>query len=245
MADGKWTGKLGKTSRVLAIAALVVAGIGLTLARYNIVDKLDGFYGMLMGALAAVLACVLALISLLMSLRGKGASRAPAAMALILAVPFVAFIATRPAAADGAPAIHDITTNLAAPAEFQSLTVREDNLAGVDTVENWQAIHEGAYADIQPLLLNRPVSVVTEQAHSLAQDRGWEIAAFDAEAGRIEATDYVSYIRFEDIVVIEVTPSPDNSGSVVNMRSISQIGVSDLGVNAKRIRAFLSDLEAL
>jgi hypothetical protein len=245
MADGKWTGKTGKTSRVLAIAAVVIAGIGLTLARYNVIDKLDGFYAMLIGALTAALAAVLAIVSLLLSLRGAGASRAPAIIALVLAVPFVAFIATRPAAADGAPAIHDITTDLASPPQFDALTLREDNLAGVDSVEDWQNIHGDAYGDIQPLLLNRPVSLVTEQAHTLAQERDWEIAAYDPAAGRIEAIDYVSYIRFEDIVVIEVTASPDNSGSVVNMRSVSQLGVSDLGVNAKRVRAFLSDLEAL
>lgn len=244
MADGKWTGKLGNTSRNVAIIALVLAGVGLTLARYNVIDKLDGFYGMLIGALLAAVASVIAVISLLMSLKANGVSRKPAIIALVLAVPFVAFIATRPAAADGAPAIHDITTDLASPPEFQTLTIREDNLAGVDTVENWQEIHAKAYGDIQPLLFNRPVSEVTIAAHSVAQDKGWDIAAFDPGAGRIEATDYVSYIRFEDIIVIEVTPSADNSGSEVNVRSVSQLGVSDLGVNAKRIRAFMADLEA-
>ncbi len=244
MADGKWTGKLGKTSRNVAIIALVLAGVGLTLARYNVIDKLDGFYGMLIGALLAAVASLIAVISLLMSLKGNGASRKPAIIALALAVPFVAFIATRPAAADGAPAIHDITTDLASPPEFQTLTIREDNLAGVDTVENWQEIHAEAYGDIQPLLFNRPVPEVTIAAHSVAQEKGWDIAAFDPGAGRIEATDYVSYIRFEDIIVIEVTPSADNSGSEVNVRSVSQLGVSDLGVNAKRIRAFTADLEA-
>jgi len=243
MADGKWTSKLGKTSLICTIIALVLAGAGLTLARFNVIDKLDGFYGMLIGALIAAIACVIAVISLLMSLKGKGASRAPAIIALVLAVPFVAFIASRPAAADGAPAIHDITTDLASPPEFQTLTIRKDNLVGVETVENWKDIHAAAYDDIQPLLLDRPVSEVTIAAHSLAQEKGWDIAAFDPATGRIEATDFVSYIRFEDIVVIEVSPSSDNSSSVVNVRSVSKLGLSDLGVNAKRIRSFLDDLE--
>ncbi len=245
MAEGKWTGRAGKLSRALAIVALVIAGFGLTLARYDVIAKMDGFYAMLIGALIGAVAVLIAVVSLLMSLRNKGASRAPAVIALVLTVPFVAFIATRPAAADGAPPIHDITTDLASPPAFSALTIRDDNLAGVDTVEKWQEMHAGAYSDIQPLLLNRPVSVATQQAFELAQDRGWEIASFNKDTGRIEATDYVSYIRFEDIVVIEVTPSQDNSGSVVNMRSVSQFGVSDLGVNAKRIRSFLADLEAL
>jgi len=242
MADGKWTSKLGKTSLICTIIALALAGAGLTLARFNMIDKLDGFYGMLIGALIAAIACVIAVISLLMSLKGKGTSRAPAVIALVLAVPFVAFIASRPAAADGAPAIHDITTDLASPPQFQTLTIRKDNLVGVETAENWKDIHSAAYGDIEPLLLNQSVSDVTIAAHSLAQEKGWEIAAFDPVAGRIEATDFVSYIRFEDIVVIEITASQDNNGSVVNVRSVSMLGVSDLGVNAKRIRAFLADL---
>jgi len=43
-------------------------------------------------------------------------------------------------------------------------------------------------------------------------------------------------------VVLRVRPTEDGKGSVIDMRSVSRVGVSDLGVNAKRIRKFLADL---
>ncbi|HEV2866129.1 MAG TPA: DUF1499 domain-containing protein, partial [Allosphingosinicella sp.] len=51
------------------------------------------------------------------------------------------------------------------------------------------------------------------------------------------------FFRFRDNVVVRVRPDSDGSGSVVDMRSISRVGVSDVGVNARRVRAFLADLQ--
>ena len=42
--------------------------------------------------------------------------------------------------------------------------------------------------------------------------------------------------------MIRVRPAP-GGGSLVDMRSISRVGGSDVGMNAKRIRAFLADLQ--
>jgi hypothetical protein len=50
------------------------------------------------------------------------------------------------------------------------------------------------------------------------------------------------WVRFKDDVVLRIVPTQDGAGSRVDMRSTSRIGVSDLGVNAKRIRAFLQAL---
>ncbi|MGL5839140.1 MAG: DUF1499 domain-containing protein, partial [Sphingorhabdus sp.] len=50
------------------------------------------------------------------------------------------------------------------------------------------------------------------------------------------------FFRFKDDVVVRVRPTEDAKGSIVDMRSISRVGVSDLGMNAKRVRAFLADL---
>jgi uncharacterized protein (DUF1499 family) len=140
------------------------------------------------------------------------------------------------------PAIHDITTNLANPPAFRTLTLRPDNLAGVGTVAEWQRIHAAAYGDIQPLTIAAPPAEVLAKAEQLARERGWTIASVDRATGQIEATDSVSYIRFYDDIAIRVTPGTDGTSSIVDMRSVSRIGVSDLGVNARRIRSFLADL---
>ena len=81
-------------------------------------------------------------------------------------------------------------------------------------------------------------------AEQLVADRGWELAVADPASGRVEATETVSIYRFKDDIVLRITPNPNGEGSVVNMRSVSRVGISDLGVNGDRIRAFLTDLEA-
>ena len=47
---------------------------------------------------------------------------------------------------------------------------------------------------------------------------------------------------FKDDVVIRITPA--GSGSRVDVRSVSRVGRSDLGANARRIREFLRQLAA-
>jgi len=81
------------------------------------------------------------------------------------------------------------------------------------------------------------------RAEALARDRGWVVANVDARAGIVEATATTLFFRFKDDVVVRVRPDPARpGGSVVDMRSISRVGGSDVGVNAARIRAFLADL---
>jgi uncharacterized protein (DUF1499 family) len=71
---------------------------------------------------------------------------------------------------------------------------------------------------------------------------GWEIVAADAAAGRIEATDTTFFFGFKDDVVIRI--EPDAVGSRIDVRSVSRVGTSDVGTNAKRIRAYLGRLGA-
>ena len=61
------------------------------------------------------------------------------------------------------------------------------------------------------------------------------------EGRRIEATDTTFWFRFKDDVALRVSAVPDGT-SRVDMRSVSRLGRSDLGTNARRIREFLADL---
>jgi uncharacterized protein (DUF1499 family) len=58
--------------------------------------------------------------------------------------------------------------------------------------------------------------------------------------GRLEATDTTFWFGFKDDVVVRVRP--DGTGSRVDVRSLSRVGRSDLGMNARRIRRFLERL---
>ena len=78
---------------------------------------------------------------------------------------------------------------------------------------------------------------------ALVTARGWEVLASDDAAHRIEATDTTRWFGFKDDVAIRVSALPDG-GSRVDMRSVSRVGRSDIGTNARRIREFLADLQS-
>lgn len=133
------------------------------------------------------------------------------------------------------PPIHDVSTDLANPPSFTVLPPRKDNLAGVGTIAAWQALHAKAYGDIQPLTIAIAPDVAITHARAYAQAQGWTIAPTAAD--RLEATETVSPFRFKDDVVVTAIPAPGGSATVVNIRSVSRVGVSDFGLNAARVRA--------
>jgi uncharacterized protein (DUF1499 family) len=239
-----WGPRLTKWSIRLTVAAVAVAGIGLTLARYDLIPKLAGFAGLVGGGLIALVALVVGIGALIAGRGGAAGGRGKLLAALAVSLVYVGFIASRPLVAGEVPAIHDVTTDLANPPQFEVLPLRADNLAGVGTVENWKTIHATSYSDLAPVTLAKPVAEATAQVAALAASKGWTVAKSDPARGHVEATASVSYVRFYDDVVIRITPSADGKGSVVNMRSVSRVGISDFGVNAKRVRAFLKDLAA-
>lgn len=236
--------RLARWSLRIAVASIVVAGVGLTLARYDVIAKMTGFLALLGGGLVAFIALVLGLVSLFAGRRAAWPARTKAWTAMAISLVYVGFLASRPLVAGDGPALHDLTTDLAAPPQFEVLPLRADNLVGVDTVENWQRIHREAYPDLAPVVIAKPVAVVTANAVKLAEQSGWDVAKADPARGHVEATASVSYIRFKDDVVLRIVLTPDGKGSRVDMRSVSRVGVGDLGVNARRIREFLAALAA-
>lgn len=242
--SSKWPERFARWTRTLAIVAVLIALIGLTLARYDVIPKLAGFSAFLFGALIAALGVLVGVLAFIRHHPGVSVGKGALSIALLVCLGYAGFIASRPLTAGEVPAIHDITTDLANPPAFQTLTLRADNLAGVETVEKWREIHAKAYGRLAPLSVEWPVDQTTLEAEKLARAKGWKIVTVDAAKGHLEATASVSYIRFQDDIIIRVTPAPNGKGSVVNMRSVSRIGVSDFGVNAKRIHEFLSELAA-
>ncbi|MEQ1725955.1 MAG: DUF1499 domain-containing protein [Sphingopyxis sp.] len=244
MSDAPWTRRLGKTSLWLVVAALVIAGVGVSLARYDIIAKIPGLFALVGGGVIALLAALIAIPALFLNMRWRAGVGMMAGFALIVGGGYAGFLLSRLATARSVPPIHDITTDLANPPQFTQLRVRVDNLVGVGTLAHWRELHARGYGDIRGITIPRSVAAVTSDAEALARARGWEIVVANPAEGRLEAVAHVSYIRFEDQVVVRVTPMPDGIGSRVDMRSVSRVGIGDQGVNAARIREFLAALSA-
>jgi uncharacterized protein (DUF1499 family) len=103
------------------------------------------------------------------------------------------------------------------------------------------AQQRAGYPDIAPA--DYPVETETafEAAAATARAMGWTVVAMDEAAGRIEAIDRTFWFGFTDDVVIRVRPT--DAGSRIDVRSVSRVGVSDVGTNAARIRAYLARLD--
>ena len=78
------------------------------------------------------------------------------------------------------------------------------------------------------------------QALRAAEAMGWDIVAANAEEGRIEATDTTLWFGFKDDIVVRIQARGDESR--VDVRSVSRVGKSDVGTNARRIRAYVRTL---
>lgn len=251
-----WGQRLSRTAMGLALVGLVIALGGALAAGADIISKLQGLSTLPMGAMAALLAVALAVVALIIHMRRKSASIRHIMLAFLFAVPLLGYIGFFYKSARAVPPIHDVTTDLDNPPAFTKLSLRADNLAVIPDggnaelkamapVDRWKALHRKAYADIKPLAVKGDVAATVDKIADQAKARGWEIALVDKAGGRVEATERVSLYKFADDIVFVVTPDPANPAqSLVNARSVSRIGVSDVGVNARRIRAAFKELAA-
>lgn len=137
------------------------------------------------------------------------------------------------------PRIHDITTDTADPPAFVAVVpLRKDARNPADYAPETAALQKQGYPDIAPLKLAVPPAQAFERALAAARAMGWEIVAAAPNELRIEATDTTPMFGFKDDVVVRIRPA--DGGAVVDVRSKSRIGLSDLGTNAKRVRSYLA-----
>jgi uncharacterized protein (DUF1499 family) len=222
---------------LLAAVLVLAAGPG---TRLGLWDFRTGFGVLRWGAyagLAAVAAAVLLLV-----VRPRSGGVIPLVLGLLLGLG-AAFVPWRwMQQARRVPPIHDISTDLDRPPKFVAvlpLRAEAPNPATYGGTEVADA-QRRSYPDIKPLLLSVPTGTAYSHALTAARARGWELVAADSAAGRIEATATTPWFGFKDDVVVRVRP--EGSGSRIDVRSVSRVGKSDVGANAKRIRTYLADV---
>jgi uncharacterized protein (DUF1499 family) len=184
---------------------------------------------------------------------------------LAIVIPLAAFVQLNSvrAKAGSLPLIHDITTDTQDPPTFGTVIMAERAATfGVNTVDydgkraptadrdaNGQpvtrlvsALQTQAYPEIRTLVLSVDPGIAFGRAEQVARDLGWEIQESDAAAGRIDATATTFWYGFKDDIAIRLRPA-SGGGTRVDIRSVSRVGLSDLGANAARIEAFLDRMK--
>ena len=94
-----------------------------------------------------------------------------------------------------------------------------------------------AYPNIRSLDTSLGMAQAVSRAEKVLGDQGLDIVAVNAEKGLVEATETSFWFGFKNDVVVRVTAL--ENGSRIDVRSVSRIGISDIGTNADRIERFL------
>ena len=239
-------------------ASLWVAAVGLLLIlisgpsyRFGMLGVRAALLTLVAGLVILVAGTLLAIIGLLVaSARKVPIPRAATVLAIIVGLAASGYLLSWIERAKSAPPIHEISTDLADPPAFVAITALRRDSHAVNPPEYVPQVHEPGgriidvprlqqlhYPDIQPLQLAVSPAEALKSAQRAASRLGWEIVAYVPAEGRLEATDTTAFFGFKDDVVVRVRPSA--AGARVDLRSKSRVGLSDVGTNARRARAFL------
>lgn len=151
-------------------------------------------------------------------------------------------------APEGTPFIHDITTDTDNPPQFVAvapLRANAPNSVIYGDQANWDAVsmaaaQKAAYPEIVPQVFTESKEEIFNRTLAAVDSLGWELVDQNLAEGRIEATDTTFWFRFKDDVIVLISETPE--GTVLQARSKSRVGGSDVGKNAARLRALFAEL---
>lgn len=235
--------RFARRSFPLPAAPLGVMALALLLIRLGIVSPLAGFGAFILawagGGVALLAAGAIAL--------GRGTSEPGTARWRILGGALLLGTLVLVAYRGRGPAIHDITTDLQDPPSFAVplLPGQPDrDMAYPRGGSDVPALQRAAYPGIRSLSVRAPRERVFAAALDAAHQLGWTITSSDPQRGRIEAFAVTRLFRFVDDIAVRIRPGTEGT-VIIDVRSTSRVGRSDMGANAARIRRFLDTLGPL
>jgi uncharacterized protein (DUF1499 family) len=229
-----WLRPLALAGALVALGMLALSG---PLVRFDLWSYRTGLTVFRWCVYAGLAAAVLGALALaLPSVRARGIAIPVLALlaGLVALYPPIAFLKQ----ARAVPPINDISTDTSNPPRYMTATRA---YPGAEFARQQRA----AYPDIAPQVLAMPPRDAFARALAAAEAMGWEVVGRDAAAGTIEAVDTTKWFGFKDDIAIRVSAAGDGSPNLsrVDVRSKSRVGRSDLGTNARRIRAYLQQLK--
>lgn len=227
---------------ISVIAFLLVALPG-PLYKYGMVDLGTIFTGLKFGVFAGIAALILLVLQIVF--KRKTVTLGSTIVAVVLSAIAIAMPLSMINKGKNAPPIHDISTDLVNPPEFVAIApLRADapNPVAYDGIETAQQQRD-AYPDLKTLTYSQSKADLISAVDKSINNLGWELVNTDANKGIIEATDTTMWFGFKDDVVVRIT---DNGGErLVDIRSKSRVGGSDLGKNAERVGTFIDELNGV
>ena len=240
--DRKWWSKALLVGGVVGLVALPIGALG---TKFGIWPFTVGFMLLAVGAVLGAAVFFLGIIAaVLANSRNMPQDKRSALIGVALSFVVVGLLGNQFLSATAVPPIHNISTDTESPPEFDKIVaIREAE--GANPLAYSAEVAEAqrqAYPQIQSLVSATDADQMFAKAVMAVESLGMELVNEDSAQGIIEATDTTFWFGFKDDVVIRVTA--EASGSVVDVRSVSRVGQSDLGKNAQRIGEILAAIKA-
>ena len=257
--------KLPKYALWLALALLAWFAIAVFGPKFGLIDWKFALGTMLrsVGPILIGATALVALVGLVAVLwKGPRGQWWKAAIALAIPAALMGGLASVASTASSVPPIHDVATDTSNPPTFSAATMKMREEFGANPVndyatplgelEAWkealadspmasqshgEVIAEG-YPDLQPIAFTGPRDKAMAKVSAAMSDIGLTDIRSDVLAGTVEGTAETFAFGFKDDVVARV------GDGVIDLRSVSRVGLSDLGYNAARVRELTEAIEA-
>lgn len=233
--------------------------------KFGLLDWKVGFLTMVvtLGPILMGVVALVALIALILAfVKGPRGEWWKAAIALAIPAALFAGLLSVKAQGEAVPPIHDVATDTADPPQFSAdtLAMRErfganpldDYATPIGQIALWAERTRGqpiaakshadiiaeSYADLQPVTYRVSDADAMAAVSAAMSDIGLSDVRSEIAAGRVEGTAETFAFGFRDDVVARVR------GGKIDLRSVSRVGVSDLGYNAARLRELAKAISA-
>ena len=217
---------------------------GLLTHRLGLLAFETAFYGFGFGLLVCALLALISSAMVFRRLARKDSFGQPLVITVLTVAPVLTVLMTVGVAGFKAPAIHDISTDVYDPPQF--VYAQAHRKPGENSLEyggkELASLQTESYPDIKTIYLpntNKDQGMTAVRA--VVDALGWEVLGEDSERGHLEAVETTPLMGFADDIAIRVRPLKD--AVLIDLRSVSRVGVSDLGANAKRIERFVKKLK--
>lgn len=228
---------------LFSLSVFLLVALPGPLYKYGVVDLGTAFTGFKFGVFAGIAALILLVLQILF--KRKTVTLGSTIMALLLSTIAIAIPLSMLNKGKSVPPIHDISTDLVNPPEFVAIApLRADapnpvEYAGVEEATQQRA----AYPELQTLNYPQSKSELVEATKQVINNLGWQLVNIDADQGIVEATERTMWFGFKDDVIVRITDN--GSKRLVDIRSKSRVGGSDLGKNAERIHKLIEELDGI
>jgi len=233
---GRWWSRAISLGTYIAVSLIVLAMLG---NRLGLWDFGLGFMMLAAGIILSVIGLVSGIIGTVISFKKPyPAEKTKLLVSTVICLLISGTMFVQFQVATSVPPIHNISTDQNDPPQFNKILALR---SGSNPVEYDREVigeqQSSAYPRVQTLESALDAQASLLRSIEVLENMGLEIVDTNFDTLQVEATATSLLFGFKDDVVVRIRQF--GSGSQIDLHSVSRVGQSDLGMNAKRIVTFI------